>query len=183
MTARPDAYAHLSDLAAAVPAGAEGLLFLPYLAGERSPHMDAQASGLFLGLRLHHHAGHMVRAVMEGVGFALKECLTVLDVAAAQVVLSGGVTRSAVWRQILADIWGVTLQVTPEDIPRACLGTAVLAGVGVGIYSDVQQALAKLSDPITEIHPHNQDIYAARCAQYRRLYVLLKAEMHQLQTL
>ncbi len=178
---RPDAYEHLSALATAVPPGADGLLFLPYLVGERSPHMDANATGLFLGLHLNHHAGHMARAVMEGVGFALKECLTLLNVDATQVVLSGGVTRSPVWRQILADTWGMTIQVVPEDVPRACVGTAVLAGIGVGIYVNVGEALANVAEQMIEIHPQNQNLYTAPYAQYRRLYPLLKEEMHQLQ--
>lgn len=178
----PDAYAHLSTLAAGIPAGAEGLLFLPYLAGERTPHMDANAAGLFLGLRLHHQAAHLARAVMEGVGFALKDCLALVSAGPASITLSGGVTRSKIWPQILADIWARPVRVPTREVPRACLGAAILAGVGSGIYSDVSEALAGYSEPVAEIQPAQVDIYAGRYRQYQSLYGLLKDEMHQLQS-
>jgi xylulokinase len=187
---RVDAYAALSDLAAGAPAGAEGLIFLPYLAGERTPHMDAQAAGVFLGLRLHHEAGHLARAVREGVGFALKECLDLVVDDPAQVILSGGITRSTIWPQIAADIWGVPVEVVgasmleaniPEgDVPRACLGAAVLAGVGTGVYGNAREALGRRAEPTLVIDPQNQTVYAERYEQYRRLYPLLRDEMHAL---
>jgi xylulokinase len=179
--ARPDAYALLSDLAAQAPAGAEGLLFLPYLAGERTPHRDAQAAGLFFGLRLHHEARHLARAVMEGVGFALQECLELVGGAAAAIILSGGVTQSAIWPQILADIWGRPLQVLDADVPRACLGAAVLAGVGAGIYKDGREALGRREERMVRIEAQDSGPYASLADQYRRLYPLLKEEMHRLQ--
>jgi xylulokinase len=117
---RPDAYQHLSTLASEVPPGADGLLFLPYLAGERSPHMDSQASGVFVGLRLHHHAGHLARAVMEGVTFAMSECLSLVSNLAdgserVQVIASGGATASPVW---LAANSGRHLQYSPDAFQR-----------------------------------------------------------------
>ncbi|MEJ2753746.1 MAG: FGGY-family carbohydrate kinase, partial [Chloroflexota bacterium] len=162
-----DAYERLSDLASAVPPGAEGLLFLPYLAGERAPYLDARASGLFFGLRLHHQAGHLVRAVMEGVAFALKQCLEL-------------VAADADWRQILADIWARPVQVPDEELPRACMGSAVLAGVGVGIYASANDALQKHAELLTTIKPQSPQQYTHRYEQYLRLYPLLKSEMHQL---
>ena len=180
LTAQKDAYEQLSALTSAVPAGAEGLLFLPYLAGERTPHMDAQAAGLFLGLRLHHQAGHLARAVMEGVGFALKQCLELVAADTDAVILSGGVTRSETWCQILADIWARPIQVPTENVPRACLGAAILAGVGAGLYGAVGEALQKRAEPVATIHPKAPQIYSRRYDQYRRLYPLLKDEMHQL---
>ena len=177
---RPDAFSTLSSLAAAVAPGSDGLLFLPYLAGERSPHMDAQAAGLFLGLRLHHQPGHLARAVMEGVGFALKACLNLVDTGEAQITLTGGVTQSAVWPQILADIWERPLTIALEELPRACLGAAILAGVGIGLYQDVQEATAVRSEPSTTIQPNQNPLYRERFAQFQRLYPLLKEEMHHL---
>jgi xylulokinase len=181
LAARPDAYAYLSDLAAKVPAGAEGLLFLPYLAGERTPHLDPAASGVFLGLRLHHQAGHLARAVMEGVGFALKECLLLISSATGLVTLSGGITRSATWCQILADIFGQPIHVAPANVPRACLGSAILAGVGSGVYRDFREALARRAETTTAIEPTAAEKYRERFDQYRRLYPLLQDEMHHLQ--
>ena len=181
LAARPDAYKYLSELAADVPAGAEGLLFLPYLAGERTPHLDAAASGVFLGLRLHHRTGHLVRAVMEGVGFALRECLSLVAPHAAQVTLSGGVTQSPTWCQILADIFGQPIQIAPRDLPRACFGSAILAGVGSGIYGDVREMLRKRAEPKTSIEPHGAEAYSERYEQYQRIYPLLQDEMHLLQ--
>ena len=176
------AYEKLSDMASVVPAGAEGLLFLPYLAGERTPHMDARASSTFLGLRLHHQAGHLARAVMEGVGFAVKQCLELVAAGTDNVILSGGVTKSEIWRQILADIWDRPVQITNQEMPRACLGSAVLAGVGTGIYADAREALRKRAEPLTTISPHSADQYTNGYEQYLRLYPLLKSEMHQLTT-
>lgn len=180
LAARPDAYTHLSALAARVPAGAEGLIFLPYLAGERTPHMDAQAAGVFFGLRLHHEAGHLARAVMEGVGMALKECLELVGVEAAAATLSGGVTQSAIWPQILADVWGRPIQVASTDVPRACLGAAVLAAVGAGVFKNVREALSVQIEPKTTIESTAPQRYAQVYDQYRRLYPLLKEEMRRL---
>jgi xylulokinase len=174
------AFAHLSSLASSVPAGAEGLLFLPYLAGERTPHMDARAAGLFLGLRLHHQAGHLARAVMEGVGFALKQCLALVASERDQVILSGGVTQSETWCQILADIWARPIQVASAGVPRACLGSAILAGVGAGVYKNFNDALQKRAEPLITLHSKDPEKYTRRYEQYLRLYSLLKDEMHQL---
>lgn len=179
---RRDAYAHLSALAAAVPAGAEGLLFLPYLAGERTPHMDPEASGLFLGLRLHHTAGHLARAVMEGVGFALRDCLALAGTADARIVLSGGVTQSSTWCQILADCWERPLEMATRDLPRACLGAAILAGLGAGIFGSAADAHGRLRETTTRVEPDAAAAarYAERFAQYQHLYPLLRTDMHRL---
>lgn len=178
---RPDAYAHLSALAGGVPAGAEGLIFLPYLAGERTPHRDARASGLFLGLRLHHQSGHLARAVMEGVGFALKECLTLVDSGKAAITLSGGITNSKIWCQILAGIWQRPIHIPTQEVPRACLGAVILASAGIGLYKDIHEVLAVRTDPTIIYQPDDAALYTDRFDQYRRLYPLLKEEMHLLQ--
>ncbi|MCA9914550.1 MAG: xylulokinase, partial [Anaerolineae bacterium] len=111
LTTTPDAYKQMSSWAESISPGADGLLFLPYLAGERTPHMDASASGMFFGLRLHHERNHLVRAVMEGVAFALKSCLTLIGNDANHMLLSGGASESTVWSQILADILNVPLAI------------------------------------------------------------------------
>lgn len=180
MQGKTDAYAHLSLLAGEIDPGAEGLLFLPYLAGERTPHMDPHASGLFLGLRLHHEAAHLARAVMEGVAFALKGCFALIASEPAEVLVSGGITRSEVWCQIVADVWNQPLRLVPAETPRACLGAAILAGIGTGIYVDVADATSRLSEPTTIVYPQTPERYAKRYEQYRSLYPLLSEMMHAL---
>ena len=183
---RPDAYEHLSRLAAQAPPGADGLLFLPYLAGERSPHMDSQATGVFVGLRLHHGPGHLARAVMEGVTFAMRECLSLVSDLAdtgepVQVIASGGATASPLWRQIQADIYNTPLLLSAGD-SHACVGAALLAGIGCGVYSSVEDACAHLPRPAAEVWPDaaRADFYERRFQIYRRLYGQLKDDMHHL---
>jgi xylulokinase len=181
----PDAYQHLSTLAADVPPGADGLLFLPYLAGERTPHMDAQASGVFVGLRLHHHAGHLARAVMEGVTFAMSECLSLVsnlgDNSQIQAIASGGATASPLWRQIQADIYNTPLLLSSGD-SHACVGAALLAGIGCGVYTSIEDACARLQQPRAEVWPDagRADFYRQRAEIYRRMYGQLKDDMHRL---
>lgn len=173
------AYPQLSAWAAEAPIGAEGLRFLPYLAGERSPHMDAQASGLFFGLRLHHGTAHLARAVMEGVGFALQDSLALIAPQPTPILLSGGVMKSAVWCQILADIWNRELHLSDPDLPYGCLGGMILAGLGVGAFSTLEDATRLLAPVSQVIRPQQPAQYQGAYAQYRRLYVLLKDEMHR----
>ena len=182
LTSDPDAYETLSDQAESISPGAEGLLFLPYLAGERTPLMDATASGVFFGLRLHHGRAHLVRAVMEGVAFALGDCLSLIGNDVATVILSGGAAKSPVWRQILADVFDTTLLLT-EDAPYACIGAAILAGIGTGLYADIKDARTRLPKPTLQITPNQEAVafYRERRALYRRLYPLLKEEMAVLQ--
>jgi xylulokinase len=120
---RLDAYVHLSTLASETLPGADGLVFLPYLTGERTPHMDPLASGLFLGLRLHHSAGHLARAVMEGVTLALRECLLLVSESQPpeQIILSGGAARSPLWQQIQADIYNKPVERCWLDWVLACM--------------------------------------------------------------
>lgn len=182
---RPDAYDYLSQLAADVPPGADGLVFLPYLAGERTPHMDAAASGVFLGLRLHHTIGHLARAVMEGVTFAMEECLSLVVEATSDpdlaVTITGGAATSSVWRQIQADIYGRPLSVA-AGANHGAVGTALIAGVGCGLYASFEDACSRLPRAAMQVLPNpiNQDIYAARRAIYRGLYARLKEDMHVL---
>jgi len=126
-----------------VPAGSEGLLFLPYLTGERTPHPDPMARGAFVGLTLRHTQAHLTRAVLEGVAFGLRDSFELIKsaarVEARQVRVSGGGARSLLWRQILADVFETEL-VTVNTTEGAALGAALLAGVGAGVWSDVPSA-------------------------------------------
>jgi len=126
-----------------VPAGSEGLLFLPYLTGERTPHPDPMARGAFVGLTLRHTQAHLTRAVLEGVAFGLRDSFELIKsaarVEARQVRVSGGGARSLLWRQILADVFETEL-VTVNTTEGAAFGAALLAGVGAGVWSDVPSA-------------------------------------------
>ena len=116
------------------PSAAKGLLFLPYLTGERTPYPDPQARGAFVGLTLRHGKAHLVRSVLEGVSFGLRDSLELikgLGVPITQVRASGGGARSAVWRQIQADVFGAEL-VLVNVTEGAAFGAALLAGVGAG---------------------------------------------------
>lgn len=137
-----DPYEYITAAAANAPIGAEGLVFLPYLTGERTPHKDPDARGAFIGLSLRHTKAHMARAVLEGVTFAMRDSLAIMadmGVTAREVRASGGGARSAVWRQIQADVYNApvaTLNV--EEGPA--YGAAVLAAVGAGLYGSVEEA-------------------------------------------
>jgi xylulokinase len=180
----PDAYALLSHEAAQVSIGADGLIFLPYLLGERTPHMDALARGSFVGLGYHHQRGHLARAVMEGVGFALRDALSIslsLGAVADSIVVAGGGAESAVWRQILTDILGMPLRKSRQQ-EQACIGAAILAGVGSQIYPDIatpSQQFVQYDEP-TLPNPAQQARYDALYEQFRALYPALRASMHTL---
>lgn len=183
---RADAYEHLSLLASQVPPGADGLMFLPYLAGERTPLMDPLASGVFVGLRLHHTPGHLARAVMEGVTFAIGECLELVsDIEGSgdlqRVIISGGASASSVWRQIQADVYHRPVMLS-TGANHACVGAALLAGVGCGVYPSIFEACARLPQPSQEIRPDAQTatFYDQRRDLFRGLYPQLKEAMHLL---
>lgn len=131
----------LVESASSIPPGADGLLFLPYLSGERTPHPDPLARGAFVGLTVRHTRAHMVRAVLEGVAFGLRDSVELMrngGVEVTQVRASGGGTRSSLWRQILADVVGAEI-VTSATTEGAAYGAAVLAAVGVGWDSSVER--------------------------------------------
>jgi xylulokinase len=169
-----DVYDLLSEMASTVPAGAEGLIFLPYLSGERTPHADSNARGVFVGLSLRHTKAHMVRAVMEGVAFGLRDSLELvseLGVDVNKIVLVGGGAKSPLWRQIQADIFKqqvCTLSVTDA----APFGAALLAGVGVGAYKSCADAVKATVKQSTETAPikTNLDLYEDCYSIYRDLY-------------
>jgi xylulokinase len=168
-----------------VPAGSEGLLFLPYLTGERTPHPDPLARGAFVGLTIRHTQPHLTRAVLEGVAFGLRDSFELMKSAGLvdikQVRGSGGGTQSPVWRQILADVLNVEL-VTVNTTEGAAYGAALLAGVGAGAWPDVDTAsqacisLTGSTSPQAEAVAKYEDVYT----QYRALYPALKEISHNL---
>jgi xylulokinase len=178
-------YDSLLAPAAAIPAGCEGLLFLPYLTGERTPHPDPLARGAFVGLTIRHNEAHLVRAVLEGVAFGLRDSFELMKQAGQkeirQVRVSGGGARSLLWRQILADVLGAEL-VTVNTTEGAAYGSALLAGVGAGLWPDVDsacQATVRLTGSTTP-QPAEQAAYEKYYALYRQLYPALKDISHAL---
>lgn len=174
----PDAYQYLAQLAEEVPPGADGLLFLPYLVGERAPIMDASAQGALVGLTLRHERGHITRAIMEGVCFALRQVLDVMDslTAAPRTLLaSGNGLASPVWRQIAADILNRPLSLSSGG-ERAGIGAALIAGIGAGIYKDYAEILsmAPVAGLTIEPNPERVGRYDEGYARYQQLYPLLK---------
>ncbi|GAB4202420.1 MAG: xylulokinase [Roseiflexaceae bacterium] len=160
-------FEELSALAGQVPRGAGGLLFAPYLSGERHPHPDPLARGAFVGLTLRTTLGHLVRAVMEGVAFGLRDNLELLaarGVVPRGAAVSGGAAQSPVWRQILTDIAGIPLS-TVAGGEGAAFGAAVLAAVGAGAWPDVPSACAELIHTLDETRPDPE-----ATADYDRLY-------------
>ena len=181
----PDlSYADLNREAAAVPAGAEGIVFLPYLSGERTPHMDAHARGAFIGLTYHHTRGHLVRAVMEGVAFGLRQALEVgltLASPVTSLIGAGGGLENPLWRQIMADVTGLPIRMSSLT-EHAGVGAAWLAGLGAGVYPSIEQVCAENIDysATTEPDTGRHRFYDECYAQFLRLYPLLREEFHQL---
>jgi xylulokinase len=173
--------------AESVPAGSEGLQFLPYLSGERTPHPDPLARGAFIGLTVRHGRGHLTRAVLEGVAFGLKDSFTLIRTAGlgeiTQVRASGGGTKSALWRQILASILEAEL-VTVNTTEGAAFGAALLAGVGAAEWPNVPAActaVVRVTDNIP-IDNKNVDAYHRAYSLYRGLYPALKPSFERMST-
>ena len=174
----------LAEAAGAVPAGSNGLMFLPYLSGERSPHPDPFARGAFIGLTVGHDRRHMTRAVLEGVAYGLRDGLQLmLDAGTprpSQIRASGGGLVSPLWRQILADVLNAEIAI-PSTSEGAAYGAAVLAAVGTGWFPDVDKATQSMvsATPIAQPGPDHER-YSASYEIYRSLYPTLKDSMHQL---
>jgi xylulokinase len=178
-------YDELLAPAALVAAGSEGLLFLPYLSGERTPHPDPLARGAFVGLTLRHGLPHLTRAVLEGVAFGLRDSFTLMQAAGLppveQVRVSGGGARSALWRQILADVLGVELA-TVNTTEGAAYGAALLAGVGAGLWPNVDAACGATIRVTGNVAPGAEAVeaYSALYPAYRALYPALKPTFNAL---
>lgn len=171
-------FSDLLDPAAEIPAGSEGLLFLPYLTGERTPHPDPFARGSFVGLTVRHDKPHLTRAVLEGVGFGLRDSFELMKEAGlaeiAQVRISGGGAQSPLWRQILADTFNSEL-VTVNTTEGAAYGAALLAGVGAKVWSTVDDACDSVIELTgTTLPSENVGAYDKMYRYYRDLYPALK---------
>jgi xylulokinase len=177
-------YEELNELAKEVEPGSEGLVFLPYLYGERTPHADADARGVFFGISGRHERGHFVRSLLEGVTFGLRDSLELIkakDVDIEEVRIIGGGAKSELWQQILADILGEEISLLNIEEGPA-FGAALIAGVGVGVFADFESACEEIIEVTKKIAPNSEDsqIYDNYYKLYKQLYPSLKENFAQL---
>jgi xylulokinase len=173
-----DPYILMDKEADTVPAGANGVIYLPYLMGERTPHLNPDARGVFFGLSAIHTKKDMLRAVMEGVSYSLLDCMEILretGIAVNEVRASGGGGKSKLWRQVQADMFGCEVK-TINSSEGGALGVAILAGVGVGIWSSVNEACLQIIKVQSAQQPNVIDTktYHERYNTYKQLYVNIK---------
>ncbi len=176
----PQSYSYddMTREAAAIPPGSEGAFFLPYLAGERTPHMDSLARGVLFGVTVGHTRGHVIRAVMEGVVFAMRDCLelfTHLQVCPQKIIAGGGGALSPLWRQIQASILGLPL-ITVETKEKSATGAAMIAGIGTGVFPSFEDACQKTVVFGEETLPVQEHItrYNESYQLFKTLYPTLK---------
>jgi len=170
-------YDDLTALAEQVPPGSDGLLWAPYLFGERTPHLDPEARAAFVGITASTSNAHFVRAVLEGVAFSLKDTFTLfaeLGIPVEKIRLGGGGARGPLWRQIQADVYGHAVELLEAEEGGA-FGAALLAGTGVGAWPSVERACEATVRPAQVIEPKHAETMAASYARYRRMYPALKA--------
>ena len=169
-------YDELSADAHTVPAGSDGLLWAPYLFGERTPHLDPNARAAFVGLTASHTRAHCVRAVMEGVAFSLRDTFTLfgeLSIPVQRIRLGGGGARSPLWQQIQADVYGHAVELLTAEEGGA-FGAALLAGVGAGAWPTVEAACAETVHVAQQIAPTNAPEMQQAYQQFRRMYPALR---------
>jgi xylulokinase len=171
-------YDELTAEAAKTNPGADGLLWLPYLMGERTPHLDPDARGALVGLTAQHRRGHVVRAILEGVAFSLRDTLTIfreLNLPIESIRLGGGGARGKLWCQIQADVYGMPVEILEAE-EGAAYGAALLAGVGVDVWPSVERACetAVKVAQVVEPDPAHVAVMNGRYEQYRALYPALK---------
>lgn len=179
LSSQEDPYDLLCKEAGGAPPGSDGVLWAPYLMGERTPHLDPQARAALVGLAANHTRSHVVRAILEGVAFSLRDTLTIFEemkVPVNSIRLGGGGARGALWRQIQADIYGREVEILAAE-EGAAYGAALLAGVGVGAWSSVDEACEQAVRVAARVKP---DISAAallnrRYSAYRALYPALRS--------
>jgi xylulokinase len=169
-------YDQMAAEAAAVPPGSDGLLWTPYLFGERTPHLDAKARAAFVGITASTTRGHFVRAVMEGVAFSLRDTFTLfseLGIPVEEIRLGGGGARGPLWRQIQADVYGRPVQ-RLEAEEGGAFGAALLAGTGVAAWPDVPTACAETIRVAEVIEPRSAGVMDDAYTEYRKIYPALQ---------
>jgi xylulokinase len=172
-----DAYDAMCEAAARVKPGAEGAFWAPYLMGERTPHLDPNARAAFVGLTASHTRSHLIRAILEGVAFSLKDTFTILDeigVPAQRIRLGGGGARSPLWRQIQADVYGNDVEIVAAE-EGAAYGAAILAGVGAGCWASVDEACDAVVRVATRVQldPKTSSLMQCNYRVYRQIYPAL----------
>jgi xylulokinase len=170
----PGSYDRLTDEAAKIPAGSDGLLWTPYLMGERTPHLDGSARAALVGLTASHTRGHVVRAILEGVAFSLRDTFTLfeeMNVPVSNIRIGGGGARSPLWRQIQADVYGHSVELVAAE-EGAAYGAALLAAVGAGVWPSVDAACASAVRVASRVEPQSAavDTLNASYAAFRRVY-------------
>ena len=172
-----DPYTTLISLSKNIMPGSEGLIFLPYLTGERTPYNNPLARGVFFGISPRHQKGHFVRAILEGVAFGLLDSLLLiqnLGIKSHEIILSGGGSRSEIWQGILADIFGLPV-ITTNSNEGAAFGAALLAGLGVKIFETPEDAITKTVQRVNRADPSDyQFIYKEYYSLYKSLYSALE---------
>ena len=179
-----DVYDWINEDVAAVPAGSDRLIYLPYLMGERTPHLDPDCRGVFFGLSAIHQRKHLLRAVMEGVAYSLCDCKEILQEMGIEVegmMACGGGGKSPVWRQMLADLYRCPVKTVSQEEGPA-LGAAILAGVGCGLYLDVETACDRLIGEKCATMPKEgqAEVYEKYHRLYQNLYQSLKRNFKEL---
>jgi xylulokinase len=180
-------YEQLMEEAARVPAGADGLLWTPYLMGERTPHLDPEARGTLFGITARHTRAHVIRAILEGVAFSLRDTLTILkdlNIPVGTVRLGGGGARAPLWQQIQADIYGMPVELLEAE-EGAAFGAALLAGVGVEVWPSVERACDAAVRVARVVMPNPKNVARMnrQYATYRKLYPALREITHEVQEL
>jgi xylulokinase len=174
-----DPYERLLEEAAKIPAGCQGLLWTPYLMGERTPHLDPNARGALVGLTASHTRAHIIRAILEGVAYSLRDTFTLFEemkVAVRRIRLGGGGARSPLWRQIQADVYGHPVEIVEAE-EGAAYGAAILAGVGAGIWKSVDEACGAVVRVAKTVEPQTASVAVMNTGYtaYRRVYPATKS--------
>ncbi|MBS3791572.1 MAG: xylulokinase [Candidatus Bipolaricaulota bacterium] len=181
-------YEDISDLASKAPVGSNDLLFLPYLTGERSPHLDPDARGCFIGLSLNHELPHLLRGIMEGVTFGMRDSMEVLQelgLPIEEIRCAGGGSKSQVWRKIQSDVYNRAIAKTNIEEPAA-LGAALLAGIGLDLFaSEPGETVAQFLDLSQKVTPtpSHVEVYDRLHERYQSLYRVLRPEFKELAAL
>jgi xylulokinase len=173
-----DPYERLTEEAASVPAGASGLIWTPYLMGERTPHLDPRARAALVGLTASHTRAHVVRAILEGVAFSLRDTFEIfkeMNVPVAEIRLGGGGARSQLWRQVQADVYGRAVKTVRAE-EGAAYGAALLAGVGAGAWPSVDSACDAIVRIASTVEPNSESVTLLdrQYKRFRRVYPALK---------
>jgi xylulokinase len=177
-----DPYERLAEEAAKTPPGAEGLLWTPYLMGERTPHLDPNARGALVGITAQHTRAHVIRAILEGVAFSLRDSLTLfqeIGVPIESIRLGGGGARSQLWQHIQADVYGMPVELIEAD-EGAAYGAGLLAGVGIGKWRSVEAACETSVRVARRIQPNPKTVerMSLQYKEYRKLYPALHGIQH-----